>query len=82
MLAIVAGGLTLTRLLWPYSTAVGVTVLAVSVGLAAVLVALTSLRDHALAKDGARGPDGVLLAVVTGGTSALGCAALVLVVLR
>lgn len=80
-LALIAGGLTITRLLWPYSNPVAVAVLATTVGLAAALVVLTAQRDRALLRDETRGPDGVLLGVVAFGTCAIGGAAMILVAL-
>jgi uncharacterized membrane protein YidH (DUF202 family) len=80
-LTLAAAGLTIARLLWPHSAVLAVLVLASSLAVAAVLVGLTALRDHAIAQEGARGPDGVLLAVVAAGTCLIGCAALALVAL-
>ena len=80
-LTLAAGGLTVSRLLWSHSTVLGLLVLAASLAIAATLVGLIALRDRAIAREGTRGPDGVLLAVVAAGTSAIGCAALALVVL-
>ncbi|MEO7350313.1 MAG: DUF202 domain-containing protein [Marmoricola sp.] len=81
ILTLAAGGLTIARLLWPHSTALGVSVLVASLGIAVTLVGLSALHDHAIAKEGARDPDGVLLAVVAAGTCVLGGAAIALVAL-
>jgi uncharacterized membrane protein YidH (DUF202 family) len=81
-LTLTAGGLTVTRLLWPHSAVLGLVVLVTSLAGAALLVALTAVRDRSQARDCARRPDGVLLGVVAAGTCFLGCAALALVAVR
>ena len=81
-LTLTAGGLTVTRLIWPESNVLALVVLATSLAVAAALVGLTALRDRASSGDDARSSAGVLLGVVAAGTCALGCAALALVALR
>jgi uncharacterized membrane protein YidH (DUF202 family) len=78
-LTLAVAGLTMARLIWPHSNALGVLVLVVTLGVAVSLVGLTALHDRAIARAGAAGPDGVLLTVVALGTGVVGLAALVLI---
>jgi uncharacterized membrane protein YidH (DUF202 family) len=81
-LTLAAGGLTVARLIWPYSGALGVVTLVASLSVAAMLLGVTAVRDRALAREGARGPDGILLGLVALGTCVVGCSALALVALH